>query len=69
MATNGKREIQVPIRGRAIERLPANFALEVIPDGAMLIVHVIVGERTFEVTMEREAVKGIAEFLRREAEE
>jgi hypothetical protein len=62
MTINGNGEHQVHAR-RASENFDGAVGIEIIPDGASLIVLAYIGTRKFELVLSREEVRALAKFL------
>jgi hypothetical protein len=58
---NGHGDFQLHARGG--EQFTGALGIEIIPDGVNLIVFAYVGTRKFELTLERQELKDLANYL------
>jgi hypothetical protein len=60
MTSNGHSEHQLHATSQAFD---GSLGIEIIPDGASLIIFVYVGTRKFELALSREEIRALAQFL------
>ncbi len=65
MSTNGHGEHQLQALSQQFD---GKVGIEIIPDGASLIFLVYIGARKFELTLSRDEVRELGQFLREGAD-